>query len=100
MKIQTCATWQSVYNVDLVSDVSTSPKTSPPPSQAQKPNSFLFRTSSRSNVKPIGTNTVTHIHTLTHCVGNILTLSVSFRQGQSTLLVSLAGVSLAQLYAL
>ncbi|KAM3590638.1 uncharacterized protein V6R79_013440 [Siganus canaliculatus] len=29
-----------------------SPKTSPPPGQAQKPNSFLFRTSSRSNVKP------------------------------------------------
>ncbi|XP_035531601.1 leucine-rich repeat and calponin homology domain-containing protein 4 [Morone saxatilis] len=33
-------------------DVPSSPKTSPPPGQAQKPNSFLFRTSSRSNVKP------------------------------------------------
>ncbi|XP_076004441.1 leucine-rich repeat and calponin homology domain-containing protein 4 isoform X2 [Genypterus blacodes] len=36
------------------SDVPSSPKTSPPPGQAQKPNSFLFRTSSRSNVKPTG----------------------------------------------
>ncbi|TMS02125.1 Leucine-rich repeat and calponin homology domain-containing protein 4 [Larimichthys crocea] len=36
-------------------DVPSSPKTSPPPGQAQKPNSFLFRTSSRSNVKPTGT---------------------------------------------
>ncbi|XP_070785717.1 leucine-rich repeat and calponin homology domain-containing protein 4 [Enoplosus armatus] len=35
-------------------DVPLSPKTSPPPGQAQKPNSFLFRTSSRSNVKPTG----------------------------------------------
>nr|XP_046236186.1 leucine-rich repeat and calponin homology domain-containing protein 4 isoform X2 [Scatophagus argus] len=35
-------------------DVPSSPKTSPPPGQAQKPNSFLFRTSSRSNVKPTG----------------------------------------------
>ncbi|KAM7377668.1 hypothetical protein PAMA_014124 [Pampus argenteus] len=33
-------------------DDPSSPKTSPPPGQAQKPNSFLFRTSSRSNVKP------------------------------------------------
>ncbi|KAL6118915.1 lrch4 [Pungitius sinensis] len=33
-------------------DVPSSPKTSPPPGQAQRPNSFLFRTSSRSNVKP------------------------------------------------
>ncbi|XP_062300337.1 leucine-rich repeat and calponin homology domain-containing protein 4 isoform X1 [Scomber scombrus] len=33
-------------------DVPTSPKTSPPPGQAPRPNSFLFRTSSRSNVKP------------------------------------------------
>nr|XP_057923938.1 leucine-rich repeat and calponin homology domain-containing protein 4 isoform X2 [Doryrhamphus excisus] len=32
----------------------SSPKTSPPPAQNQKPNSFLFRTSSRSNVKPAG----------------------------------------------
>ncbi|XP_074478879.1 leucine-rich repeat and calponin homology domain-containing protein 4 isoform X2 [Sebastes fasciatus] len=30
----------------------SSPKTSPPPGQAQRPNSFLFRASSRSNVKP------------------------------------------------
>ncbi|XP_028284835.1 leucine-rich repeat and calponin homology domain-containing protein 4 isoform X2 [Parambassis ranga] len=37
-------------------DAPSSPKTSPPPGQAQKPNSFLFRTSSRSNVKPTGTN--------------------------------------------
>ncbi|TKS92567.1 Leucine-rich repeat and calponin -like proteiny domain-containing protein 3 [Collichthys lucidus] len=36
-------------------DVPSSPKTSPPPGQAQKPNSFLFRTSSRSNIKPTGT---------------------------------------------
>ncbi|XP_013888509.1 leucine-rich repeat and calponin homology domain-containing protein 4 [Austrofundulus limnaeus] len=35
-------------------DVPSSPKTSPPPGQAQRPNSFLFRTSSRSNVKPPG----------------------------------------------
>ncbi|XP_072231934.1 leucine-rich repeat and calponin homology domain-containing protein 4 isoform X2 [Leuresthes tenuis] len=35
-------------------DVPSSPKTSPP-GQAQRPNSFLFRTSSRSNVKPTGT---------------------------------------------
>ncbi|XP_034757233.1 leucine-rich repeat and calponin homology domain-containing protein 4 isoform X1 [Etheostoma cragini] len=35
-------------------DDPSSPKTSPPPGQAQKPNSFLFRTSSRSNVKPTG----------------------------------------------
>ncbi|KAM4714263.1 leucine-rich repeat and calponin homology domain-containing protein 4 isoform 2-T2 [Anableps anableps] len=35
-------------------DVPSSPKTSSPPGQAQKPNSFLFRTSSRSNVKPSG----------------------------------------------
>uniref|UniRef100_A0A3P8SQQ5 Leucine-rich repeats and calponin homology (CH) domain containing 4 n=1 Tax=Amphiprion percula TaxID=161767 RepID=A0A3P8SQQ5_AMPPE len=33
-------------------DVPSSQKTSPPPGQAQKPNSFLFRTSSRTNVKP------------------------------------------------
>uniref|UniRef100_UPI0037E981C5 leucine-rich repeat and calponin homology domain-containing protein 4 isoform X2 n=1 Tax=Semicossyphus pulcher TaxID=241346 RepID=UPI0037E981C5 len=33
-------------------DFPSSPKTSPPPGQAQKPNSFLFRTSSRSTVKP------------------------------------------------
>ncbi|XP_067436967.1 leucine-rich repeat and calponin homology domain-containing protein 4 isoform X1 [Thunnus thynnus] len=34
-------------------DVPSSPKTSPPPGQAnQRPNSFLFRASSRSNVKP------------------------------------------------
>ncbi|XP_054609911.1 leucine-rich repeat and calponin homology domain-containing protein 4 isoform X1 [Dunckerocampus dactyliophorus] len=32
----------------------SSPKTSPPPAQNQKPNSFLFRTSSRSNVRPTG----------------------------------------------
>ncbi|XP_054912470.1 leucine-rich repeat and calponin homology domain-containing protein 4 isoform X2 [Poeciliopsis prolifica] len=36
-------------------DELSSPKTSSPPGQAQKPNSFLFRTSSRSNVKPTGT---------------------------------------------
>ncbi|XP_071782147.1 DISP complex protein LRCH3 isoform X2 [Centroberyx gerrardi] len=36
------------------SDVPSSPKTSPPPGQAQKPNSFLFRTSSRCNVKTTG----------------------------------------------
>ncbi|XP_017282533.1 leucine-rich repeat and calponin homology domain-containing protein 4 isoform X2 [Kryptolebias marmoratus] len=36
-------------------DVPPSLKTSPPPGQAAKPNSFLFRTSSRSNVKPSGT---------------------------------------------
>ncbi|XP_047241109.1 leucine-rich repeat and calponin homology domain-containing protein 4 isoform X2 [Girardinichthys multiradiatus] len=35
-------------------DVPSSPKASSPPGQAQKPNSFLFRTSSRSNVKPTG----------------------------------------------
>ncbi|XP_031155636.2 leucine-rich repeat and calponin homology domain-containing protein 4 isoform X1 [Sander lucioperca] len=35
-------------------DDPSSPKTSPPPGQAQRPNSFLFRTSSRSNVKPTG----------------------------------------------
>ncbi|XP_061565675.1 leucine-rich repeat and calponin homology domain-containing protein 4 isoform X2 [Cololabis saira] len=35
-------------------DVPSSPKTSPPPGQAQRPNSFLFRSSSRSNVKPSG----------------------------------------------
>ncbi|XP_034532302.1 leucine-rich repeat and calponin homology domain-containing protein 4 isoform X2 [Notolabrus celidotus] len=33
-------------------DFPPSPKTSPPAGPAQKPNSFLFRTSSRSNVKP------------------------------------------------
>ncbi|CAN9509788.1 unnamed protein product [Ophioblennius macclurei] len=32
-----------------------SPKTSPPPGQAQRPNSFLFRASPRSNVKTTGT---------------------------------------------
>ncbi|XP_029931904.1 leucine-rich repeat and calponin homology domain-containing protein 4 isoform X2 [Myripristis murdjan] len=36
------------------SEVPSSPKTSPPPGQAQKPNSFLFRTSSRCNVKTTG----------------------------------------------
>ncbi|XP_032439110.1 leucine-rich repeat and calponin homology domain-containing protein 4 isoform X1 [Xiphophorus hellerii] len=36
-------------------DVLSSPKTSSPPGQAQKPNSFLFRTSSRSSIKPTGT---------------------------------------------
>ncbi|XP_071334345.1 leucine-rich repeat and calponin homology domain-containing protein 4 isoform X2 [Trachinotus anak] len=35
-------------------DVPSSPKLSPTSGQAQKPNSFLFRTSSRSNVKPTG----------------------------------------------
>ncbi|XP_036002007.1 LOW QUALITY PROTEIN: leucine-rich repeat and calponin homology domain-containing protein 4 [Fundulus heteroclitus] len=35
-------------------DVPSSPKASSPPGQAQRPNSFLFRTSSRSNVKPAG----------------------------------------------
>ncbi|TDH00020.1 hypothetical protein EPR50_G00200140 [Perca flavescens] len=35
-------------------DDPSSPKTSPPPGQAQRPNSFLFRTSSRSNVKSTG----------------------------------------------
>ncbi|KAM9425280.1 DISP complex protein LRCH3 isoform 2-T2 [Pholidichthys leucotaenia] len=35
-------------------DVPSSPKSSSPPGQAQKPNSFLFRTSSRSNVKSTG----------------------------------------------
>ncbi|XP_068443854.1 leucine-rich repeat and calponin homology domain-containing protein 4 isoform X2 [Clinocottus analis] len=35
-------------------DVPSSPKTSPPPGPAQRPNSFLFRTSSRSQVKPTG----------------------------------------------
>ncbi|KAM8900077.1 leucine-rich repeat and calponin homology domain-containing protein 4 isoform 2-T2 [Spinachia spinachia] len=35
-------------------DVPSSPKTSPPPGQTHRPNSFLFRTSSRSNVKPTG----------------------------------------------
>ncbi|XP_034413132.1 leucine-rich repeat and calponin homology domain-containing protein 4 isoform X2 [Cyclopterus lumpus] len=35
-------------------DVPSSPKTSPPPGQAQRPNSFLFRTSSRGHVKPTG----------------------------------------------
>uniref|UniRef100_A0A096LWZ3 Leucine-rich repeats and calponin homology (CH) domain containing 4 n=1 Tax=Poecilia formosa TaxID=48698 RepID=A0A096LWZ3_POEFO len=33
--------------------------TSSPPGQAQKPNSFLFRTSSRSNVKPTGSESRT-----------------------------------------
>lgn len=33
-------------------EMPSSPKTSPPGGPAQKPNSFLFRTSSRSNVKP------------------------------------------------
>lgn len=37
-------------------DVPSSPKASSPPGQAQRPNSFLFRTSSRSNVKPTGTS--------------------------------------------
>ncbi|XP_038155296.1 leucine-rich repeat and calponin homology domain-containing protein 4 [Cyprinodon tularosa] len=36
-------------------DVPSSPKASSPPGHAQRPNSFLFRTSSRSNVKPTGT---------------------------------------------
>ncbi|KAM4537560.1 leucine-rich repeat and calponin homology domain-containing protein 4 isoform 2-T2 [Odontesthes bonariensis] len=40
--------------VSEAADAPSSPKTSPP-GQAQKPNSFLFRTSSRSNVKPTGT---------------------------------------------
>uniref|UniRef100_A0A3B5L2S1 Calponin-homology (CH) domain-containing protein n=1 Tax=Xiphophorus couchianus TaxID=32473 RepID=A0A3B5L2S1_9TELE len=46
------------------SDVLSSPKTSSPPGQAQKPNSFLFRTSSRSSIKPTGTrpHTPTHTH--------------------------------------
>ncbi|XP_039677981.1 leucine-rich repeat and calponin homology domain-containing protein 4 isoform X1 [Perca fluviatilis] len=35
-------------------DDPSSPKTSPPPGQAQRPNSFLFRASSRSNVKSTG----------------------------------------------
>ncbi|XP_026208313.1 leucine-rich repeat and calponin homology domain-containing protein 4 isoform X2 [Anabas testudineus] len=35
-------------------DVPSSPKTSPPPGQVQKPNSFLFRVPSRSNAKPTG----------------------------------------------
>ncbi|KAK2900266.1 leucine-rich repeat and calponin homology domain-containing protein 4 isoform X1 [Channa argus] len=35
-------------------DVPSSPKTSPPPGQAQRPNSFLFRAPSRSNVKTTG----------------------------------------------
>uniref|UniRef100_A0A1A7YH18 Leucine-rich repeats and calponin homology (CH) domain containing 4 n=1 Tax=Iconisemion striatum TaxID=60296 RepID=A0A1A7YH18_9TELE len=35
-------------------DVPSSPKTSSPPGQSQRPNSFLFRTSSRSNAKPTG----------------------------------------------
>ncbi|XP_029381713.1 leucine-rich repeat and calponin homology domain-containing protein 4 isoform X2 [Echeneis naucrates] len=35
-------------------DVPSSPKLSPPCGQAQKPNSFLFRASSRTNVKPTG----------------------------------------------
>ncbi|XP_006808533.1 leucine-rich repeat and calponin homology domain-containing protein 4 [Neolamprologus brichardi] len=35
-------------------DSQSSPKTSPPPGQAQKPSSFLFRTSSHSGVKPTG----------------------------------------------
>ncbi|XP_029939798.1 leucine-rich repeat and calponin homology domain-containing protein 4 isoform X2 [Salarias fasciatus] len=35
-------------------DLPSSPKTSPPAAQAQKPNSFLFRASSRSNVKTTG----------------------------------------------
>ncbi|XP_030579109.1 leucine-rich repeat and calponin homology domain-containing protein 4 isoform X2 [Archocentrus centrarchus] len=34
--------------------VQSSPKTSPPPGQAQKPNSFLFRSSSHSSVRPTG----------------------------------------------
>ncbi|KAK1889890.1 Leucine-rich repeat and calponin like domain containing protein 4 [Dissostichus eleginoides] len=34
------------------SDVPSSPKTSSPPGQTQRPNSFLFRASSRTNVKP------------------------------------------------
>ncbi|KAJ0055725.1 hypothetical protein NL108_011307 [Boleophthalmus pectinirostris] len=36
-------------------DAPSSPKTSSPPGQAPKPNSFLFRTSSRSTVKSPGT---------------------------------------------
>ncbi|CAJ1086524.1 leucine-rich repeat and calponin homology domain-containing protein 4 isoform X2 [Xyrichtys novacula] len=39
---------RSVSRIEMPS----SPKTSPPAGQAQKPNSFLFRTSSRNNVKP------------------------------------------------
>lgn len=35
-------------------EVQSSPKTSPPPGQAQKPNSFLFRSSSHSSVRPTG----------------------------------------------
>ncbi|XP_028984670.1 leucine-rich repeat and calponin homology domain-containing protein 4 isoform X2 [Betta splendens] len=35
-------------------DVPSSPKTSPPPGQVQKPSSFLFRVPSRSNAKPTG----------------------------------------------
>ncbi|XP_056298149.1 leucine-rich repeat and calponin homology domain-containing protein 4 isoform X2 [Pseudoliparis swirei] len=35
-------------------DVPSSPKMSPPPGQTQRPNSFLFRTSSRGHVKPTG----------------------------------------------
>ncbi|KAI4808286.1 hypothetical protein KUCAC02_000350 [Chaenocephalus aceratus] len=34
------------------SDAPSSPKTSSPPGQTQRPNSFLFRASSRTNVKP------------------------------------------------
>ncbi|XP_015256147.1 PREDICTED: leucine-rich repeat and calponin homology domain-containing protein 4-like [Cyprinodon variegatus] len=37
-------------------DVPSSPKASSPPGHAQRPNSFLFRTSSRSTVKPTGTS--------------------------------------------
>lgn len=48
------------------SDVLSSPKTSSPPGQAQKPNSFLFRTSSRSSVKPTGKHTRTRPHAPTH----------------------------------
>ncbi|XP_023279619.1 leucine-rich repeat and calponin homology domain-containing protein 4 isoform X1 [Seriola lalandi dorsalis] len=56
---QRCASADQMSAVSLQrscsrTDVPSSPKLSPPSGQAQKPNSFLFRASSRSNVKPTG----------------------------------------------
>ncbi|KAM4612268.1 leucine-rich repeat and calponin homology domain-containing protein 4 isoform 2-T2 [Polymixia lowei] len=43
------------------SDVPSSPKTSPPPGQAQKPSSFLFRASSRCSIKSTGSGSVSSL---------------------------------------
>lgn len=45
----------SFHCAECSPDTSSSTKTSPPAGKAQKPNSFLFRTSSQSSGRPTGT---------------------------------------------